>query len=185
VKETPVAYNPTRAKQLLAQAGYPNGFPLDIYSTPGQTGDYISNELALLQAQLGQVGIQVQIHVIASAAEFGTGRNNGTYPAFVFTSAGLVADPVYDVALGYSTLSQQPGWVNYSNPELVKLFARLRTTGAGAVSNRLVASILKIVDQDIPFIKFAEVPTQNVTTSSIKGYEASPYPITYYEYLSR
>jgi len=52
------AYNPKKAKRLLAQAGYPHGFSTTIMALP----EAETNQLAtVLQAQWKQVGIEVQI----------------------------------------------------------------------------------------------------------------------------
>ncbi|HLN16001.1 MAG TPA: ABC transporter substrate-binding protein [Acidimicrobiales bacterium] len=52
------AYNPTKAKQLLAQAGYPHGFSTTIMPLPEADTDQLA---AALQAQWKQVGINVTI----------------------------------------------------------------------------------------------------------------------------
>ena len=52
------AYNPKKAKQLLAQAGYPHGFSTTIMALPESD----TNQLAtVLQAQWKQIGVSVQI----------------------------------------------------------------------------------------------------------------------------
>jgi peptide/nickel transport system substrate-binding protein len=52
------AYNPKKAKELLAQAGYPHGFSTTIMALPEAT----TNQLAtVLQAQWKQIGVSVQI----------------------------------------------------------------------------------------------------------------------------
>lgn len=52
------AYNPAKAKQLLAQAGYPNGFSLTLTLPPYP---YATQAGPLVQAYLKQVGINVTI----------------------------------------------------------------------------------------------------------------------------
>jgi peptide/nickel transport system substrate-binding protein len=56
----PYGYHPDRAKQLLAEAGYPNGFDLDIDFTPmwGQDKD-VSETVA---GYLSAVGIRPHLH---------------------------------------------------------------------------------------------------------------------------
>jgi peptide/nickel transport system substrate-binding protein len=53
-------YDPAKARQLLAQAGYPHGFTLTLNNT---TGTYIASDTVAqaVAQELGQVGVKVQI----------------------------------------------------------------------------------------------------------------------------
>ena len=56
-------YDPLQAKQLLAEAGYPNGFSMDIWAMPVQRL-YNPNALKmaeLMQADLAQIGVRASI----------------------------------------------------------------------------------------------------------------------------
>jgi peptide/nickel transport system substrate-binding protein len=52
------AYNPKKAKELLAQAGYPHGFSTSIMALPESDTDQLAT---VLQAQWKQIGVSVQI----------------------------------------------------------------------------------------------------------------------------
>ena len=58
------SYNPTEAKQLLAQAGYPNGFNTDIVAEQGVDMDL----LQIAQSYFLAVGIKMSINVMTQAA---------------------------------------------------------------------------------------------------------------------
>jgi cationic peptide transport system substrate-binding protein len=56
-------YNPSKACELLAEAGYPNGFSMDIWAMPVQRA-YNPNAqrmAELIQSDLAQVGVQANI----------------------------------------------------------------------------------------------------------------------------
>lgn len=62
-KNTAFTHSKTRAKQLLNEAGYPEGFAMDIWAMPVQRA-YNPNALTmakLIQADLNEVGIKVDI----------------------------------------------------------------------------------------------------------------------------
>ncbi|GEM82786.1 MAG: glutathione ABC transporter substrate-binding protein [Meiothermus sp.] len=58
----PYEYNPARAKQLLAEAGYPNGFTMTMGSPNGR---YLNDRQVAeaLVGQLAQVGVRVELRV--------------------------------------------------------------------------------------------------------------------------
>ncbi len=53
-----LTYNPTEAKKLLADAGYPNGFTTTLTATPYYRSPYVEVVEALI-AMLGEVGVKV------------------------------------------------------------------------------------------------------------------------------
>ena len=58
-------YDPEKAKQLLAEAGYPNGFEIDFYTPSSGVYPKIAT---IIQAQLAKVGIKVNIRQMDFAA---------------------------------------------------------------------------------------------------------------------
>jgi peptide/nickel transport system substrate-binding protein len=58
-------YNPDKARQLLAQAGAPNGFSFDLYSVPLTLN---LGPAQIMQSQLAKVGIKMNIVVVPTAS---------------------------------------------------------------------------------------------------------------------
>jgi peptide/nickel transport system substrate-binding protein len=83
-------YDPARARQLLAQAGYPNGLKTELYHPIGRyTGDVdLANVIA---AQLGEVGIQVTLRPTETSSFIAQTRS-GTFPMYLYGS-GDVDEP--------------------------------------------------------------------------------------------
>ncbi|HEY7064525.1 MAG TPA: ABC transporter substrate-binding protein [Chloroflexota bacterium] len=83
-------YDPARARDLLAQAGYPGGFQTELVHPIGRyTGDVdMANVIA---AQLGQVGIQVTLKPTETSSYLAQTRS-GTFPLFLYGS-GDVDEP--------------------------------------------------------------------------------------------
>jgi peptide/nickel transport system substrate-binding protein len=84
------AYDPARARELLAQAGYPNGFQTELVHPIGRyMGDV--DIAAVIAAQLGQVGIQVALKPTETSTYLAQTRS-GTFPLFLYGS-GDVDEP--------------------------------------------------------------------------------------------
>lgn len=109
---TPYGYHPDRARQLLAEAGYPNGFDLDIDFTPmwGQDKD-VSETVA---GYLNAVGIRTRLH----ADEWNDFRrklsNQGFDGLFYAGWAALINPPVELVIF---TCHQEDNASGYCDPK--------------------------------------------------------------------
>jgi peptide/nickel transport system substrate-binding protein len=59
-------YDPAKARELLTEAGYPNGFKTTIYCASGS-----ADEVSLIKAYLADVGIDMEIQTMEAGAWFG------------------------------------------------------------------------------------------------------------------
>jgi peptide/nickel transport system substrate-binding protein len=115
-----------RARALLAEAGYPNGFETTISYNSGNAQREISAVVA--QAQLAEIGIRAEVQAVAWPT-FVEGFREGTMPMYVVS--GLAA-PVPDqfVNQTFTTASAGPGgnYAYFSDPEVDALAAELAET---------------------------------------------------------
>jgi len=78
-------FNPAKAKQLLAEAGYPNGFTFKTQTTSASTDNDL---LSMVAAYLAKVGVKMEIQVMeypAFMSAMGTKTNAPGY--YMFTGA--------------------------------------------------------------------------------------------------
>jgi len=74
------SYNPTKAKQLLAQAGYPNGFSTTLYVMNDSDSMRIGQSI---QSQLQQVGIKAQLKTEYPNIFFDQNSKGNVQPIFL------------------------------------------------------------------------------------------------------
>ena len=72
-------HNPTKAKQLLAEAGYPNGFTFKVQTSSASTeGDL----LQMVAAYLARVGVKMEIQTLEYAAYFSAMMTRTNAPGY-------------------------------------------------------------------------------------------------------
>ncbi len=67
VFDVPPAGDPDRAKQLLAEAGYPNGFPITMFATNVGKGKAVGEAV---QESLARVGVKVNLRLLDNAVYY-------------------------------------------------------------------------------------------------------------------
>lgn len=115
-------YNPDRALELLTEAGYPDGFDINLMTVT--SGEY-EGLAEVAQANLAEVGIRATIDARDSAS-FSTAYRDGTYELFV-NAHGFRLDPVGKLnQYGAPDEAPQSFWYDYpngwQNPEMEALY---------------------------------------------------------------
>lgn len=178
----PVSYNPAKAKQLLADARQSN-LEFTLTTSPGVIS-YGGDIAAYVQAQLAQIGVKVNVEVIASPSEFEAKRVGGKLTAWVNTLRPAIVDAMFYTFLANGT----KGILNahrYSNPKVDKLVSLMLGTSPGPRYNRELKQLLRIVTDEAPTVPLVEVRTQVVLAKGITGYRTRPVPIVFVDELAR
>jgi peptide/nickel transport system substrate-binding protein len=109
-----------KAKQYLAKAGKPNGFSLNLMTSQGLYSTAV-DEAQSIQAQLGKVGIKVNVQTLDSNT-YVQKWLDGDFEAAVAQNGGS-ADPNTMYARYFTSDGTYNKVAGYSSPELDKLFA--------------------------------------------------------------
>jgi peptide/nickel transport system substrate-binding protein len=86
-------YDPAKAKQLLATAGYPHGFTLPVVSVAAVGQDLLAEALV---GQLATVGITVKLDIATSVPAYFQALSTGRYPAATLSFGRLPATFDYE-----------------------------------------------------------------------------------------
>lgn len=128
--------DPEKARELLAEAGYPDGisFEIDTYTNPA----YIPIA-EVLQSQLAEAGIEVSIQQLDSAV-LGTGyRTDKTLDTWL-TRTPYGAPPIETITNTWLPgASGNPG--NFSDPEIDALYEQLMAEIDPAAQNELLQQV--------------------------------------------
>jgi len=114
-EEDQVEYNPEKAKKLLVEAGYPNGFTTELTTWNAR---YMTKPAQVIQAMLKEVGINVNLKFMEMAQYFGLGKTFGYDMSLHVTTAGVDPDEWITPYFGPPDRAQYYRWIN---PEVWKM----------------------------------------------------------------
>jgi peptide/nickel transport system substrate-binding protein len=113
--------NLSKAKQLLAAAGHPNGFKSSIDVLIGRPED--EQAATLIQASFRQIGVDVDVHKLAEA-EYQDKRNKASSPMQIVEFYSWVTDPFYHMFFNLFSKNTFTNSSRYSNPKVDALITK-------------------------------------------------------------
>ncbi len=142
------SYDPEKAKRLLAEAGWPEGFETEL-ATP--SGRYIRDrEVALAVADmLGKAGIRVRVKVYEWAEYMKMLRTRQQEPLYLLGWGNTIFDAdgiLVPLLSSHSTIS------HYSNPKLDRLLEAARFEMNKDKRKALYRESLLLIHEDVPGI---------------------------------
>lgn len=179
----PYPHDPARARALLAEAGYPDGFDVEYLTAHDEETEKVAGSL---QSDLAAVGVRVHIRV-TSLVNWQTEITQPTGPAFSFTSwTADYPDPTNFFDPRFHSRSIKP--INstndsfYANPELDAVLDAARAELDPARRDALYRRAERILYDDAPWIWDYHRLITEVTQPYVRGYE--PHPIWIRDYTS-
>jgi peptide/nickel transport system substrate-binding protein len=150
----PYAYDPAKAKQLLTEAGYGNGFDVTLTVPVGSQGAQKLPEVGqAIAGDLGRVGVRVKIVQVEAAEGFSLYRA-GKFQMYMFPwqsspESGLHVETLF--------ASYTRGYY-YKNPEADKLIRPFMQTLDPAKRAALGRTLLRFLRDEAPWLFLYEEP---------------------------
>ncbi len=167
------AYNPELAKQLLAEAGYPDGFETTLWALPVPR-PYIPDGRMLavaLQSDLRNVGIEAEI-VTFDWATYLDKTQNGEHDMALLGWIADTGDPdTFFFPLLSKTAADKPAWniSFYRSDEMQEVLEQARTSTIQAERIALYQQAQAIFHQDAPWVPIAHAQRLLVINRSVKN----------------
>ena len=171
-------YNPAKAKQLLAEAGYPDGKGLEQFAEEFKLAFVAEREsivgpvATIIQSALKEVGFPVLLDPLPlqqySDRQF-VKKDLGM--ALNDTSRPIGIDAAYAVMLQYVTVSKGGinNWGNYSNEKVDELFFAVKGEADQAKRDAMLKEIQDIIMDELALVPVLEYKYQYAWREGVKG----------------
>ena len=161
-----------KAKQLLAEAGYPNGFETTLSFDLGFAG--INEPLCILvQESLQQIGIKTTINKIPGA-NWRTELNKKELPLYTNVFSGWLDYPEYFFFWCYDGQNSVFNTMSYKNAEMDKFIAGARVAAASgnkAAYDQDVKGFVDLAFNDVPRVPLFQPYVNVAMQKNVSGYQ--------------
>jgi peptide/nickel transport system substrate-binding protein len=165
-------YDPAKAKQLLAQAGYPNGFNMVLLEQPSiDSGDALAQALV---ADWKAIGVNVAIKTTPSLSAYATMLLSGKYPLTTFSF------PYFSELAEASELINDPGLYNYlgvKDPTALSLIANQNKYDVDSPEGTKAAEASEsYMTENDNIIAVSSIDALVFSTNAVSGISFGMYP---------
>ena len=170
VKSKCFPYNPTKARQLLAQAGYPHGFNLTFSACDGTGFPSMVDAGQVIASDLDAIGVNAKFVTEDAGLWVSQVITTHDYQGFVCgLIAGLDPDehtyPYFDSDGAYNFSLYKPPAI------LDNLLAEARQVTSNSQRSSLYTQAWQILDNQVPWIPLYWGPGVAAMTKNVKGFE--------------
>src|SRR4029079_16551606 len=144
----PYSYDPEKAKSLLAQAGYPNGFS---FNFKGPNGRYLQDKAVAeaITGQLAKVGIKADLETVEWST-YVQGIVGRKYELFLLSQGGLQVGPA--VQTNWSSKIKGIAWQGYTNPTVDELIDTAAKQVDSKQRTATYEQLMRVAWDDSPWI---------------------------------
>ncbi|MBQ2283388.1 MAG: ABC transporter substrate-binding protein [Agathobacter sp.] len=166
---TPISYDPQKAKELLAEAGWDGSTTLRFYVNSGD-GTFVK-AAQVMMAQWAEVGIKVELQTVDLATLMTTaGTKDYDLMAVQYTYVPL--DPYPDVAW---LLSGAGSWTGYYNDEVNTALEATQTAASVEEIKALYSIVDKKMQEDVPMFSAYIISGQGAVSKRLTGVNVDVY----------
>jgi ABC-type transport system substrate-binding protein len=167
------AYDPRRARELLAAAGYPGGKglpPIAIWSSVKR--DEIVRQHEEMSRYLGAVGVVTEMHYLTDWPKFSRLLEAGRLPVFLYGWYADVPDPDSFIAKLFHSRSPR-NFFGYANPVVDNLIATARNERDLPRRAELYRRAEEVVIQDAPILPLLHHTYERVFQPYVRSVEVN------------
>ncbi len=167
-------FNPTRAKELLAKAGFPNGFAIDLWALPvarptNPNGPMVAQRI---QQDWAKIGVKATIKTY-EWGEYLKRANNGEHHVYMSGWSGETGDADEFLSPNLSCAANTTG-IKFCNAEFDKLINEARASTDAKKRIALYEKAQEIWKRERPWIPMAHSTIYLPLRSDVVGFKMAP-----------
>jgi peptide/nickel transport system substrate-binding protein len=179
----PYAYDPDKAKQLLAQAGFPNGFKATmlVYQNPRGYNPVGDKEAVAIQEYWAKVGVQVDFKTLEWGAFLQAARSASNNMMCMVGWSGDNGDPdnfLYEMF--DSSMIPAGNEAHYTNPQLDAILEQARAVVDPTQRAQLYSQAATIIHNDAPWVFVNHTLQVRATRANVTGFQLNPLQMFWY-----
>lgn len=172
------AYDPAKAKELLAKAGFPNGFETNLWWIP-VSRPYNPNgkKMAeMMQADLAKIGVKVNLVSFEWAAYLEKARK-GDHQMILMGWTGDNGDPdnFLNVLLSCTAAKTGSNYSRWCDKNFEKLIEEAKTSTDQKKRTRLYSEAQQIFKKEVPWVTLAHATVFRAMGKNVEGFKMSPF----------
>lgn len=175
-------YDPDLARELLAEAGYGDGFSFTLTINPTRPGPHAEAVAVILASQLREVGLDATIETIASPADFNAAVSGGEMEAWLYSVRPILSEPAYTIPLLFTSngfAADGLGYDGYTNTRVDELSDAILAEVPGPARDVYIAEVQEILATEFPFVPLVETIIPWVFREDLQGAWPNPTGFLY------
>ena len=171
VKAPPIPEtNVTKAKELLKEAGYPDGFTFTLaLSQPETRGVNVQSMGVFLKSQLAKAGLNAELEIVPSSTEFTANTQAQKYDSTYRLIGPIIPDPLYVMSQWHATGSTT-NRTQESVPEIDKLVAEATPLPLGPKRDELTNQMINVFAKQTVDVPVAQPSIDFALAGSVCGF---------------
>jgi peptide/nickel transport system substrate-binding protein len=167
----PFGYDPDKAKELLAEAGYADGFAMDM-ACPAGAYTHFEEVCEAIVGYLGDVGIDVTLEIMESG-HYWELESNKELPPLFGDSWSEVSGEAYNRMMG-ALGGMDASYSSWSDPKIDEMLAQIAVTVDIEERKALYEELQVYMQEDPPFIYLYEPMTFEAVRTRVQDYKPRP-----------
>jgi peptide/nickel transport system substrate-binding protein len=175
----PFGYDPDKALDLLAEAGYPDGFSMDM-ACPAGAYSHFEEVCEAIAGYLGEVGIDVNLEIMESGHFWDLEGGKELPPLFGDSWSSVGGESYHRLAGALG--GWDAGWSCWSDEEIDRLLLEIKTTVDQETRATLYGELQVYMRENPPFIYLYEPYNFEAYNTRVQDYQPRSSEIYFFHH---